>query len=141
MIMTVEAGKLSAKELLISLNLEGRLELSREYEKGLKKIFEGEPTSNTSRFTLINNPNGPIPKLVRSVRAICILMVLSIVPFQFAFKHKTNFKDEDRITRDLIVIDVLYSINLILQASCIPYIDRFGNTVTHPRKIFHHFIR
>jgi hypothetical protein len=74
------------------------------------------------------------------MRAISLLILLLIIPYQFAFKHKESF-DEDKITVILIAIDILYALKLIFQSFLTPYIDEQNNTINQPKLIFKHFIR
>lgn len=113
--------------------------LYRESQKQNERVFWGEECSNISRITLFTDPNGWFPQLVRSIRAISLLIMLMIVPFQFAFKNESEFHEET-ITFYLIIIDILYGIKLFFQSFLLPYVDRMGNTITHPREIFKKFI-
>lgn len=111
----------------------------RVYEREIEKIFLGEETTNISRIALFTDPNGFIPQLIRSIRAISILLLLLIIPFQFAFKNKSTFEG-DLIFIALISIDLLYAVRLIFQSFLLPYVDKLGNTITNPAHIFKNFI-
>jgi hypothetical protein len=91
-------------------------------------------------MTIFKDPNGWFPQLIRSLRAISLLILILLVPYQFAFKHKANF-DEIIITYVLIAIDILYAIKLIFQSFMIPYVDRQHNTINRPKLIFKNFIK